>query len=443
MFASPLSPRIQVEPTGNGARYLLGPRDVGPLRWLGLVPVAVGIGIAAALLAAALDAWSAIAPHVLPAERPLETVPDLPLPWPVLLFMAVFGLIFLRAAFLALRFGLFVLAGRSEILLEPGRLTMIERGGPLFRRERVPLEGLAVLRIEDASAAASRRTTAAPGAWRAGASLARLLAIPLSGKSRTLAIGYPAAELEVLAGDLAERIPAASIVAGAGVATTPRVERTEVVQPADGARDNEPERRRERHADAQTALDRRRAAQPPAGTSIEISRASGLEIHAPPVGLFRGSRGLAVFGLLWTLFTGGMLFAASFASGMESIPLILLALFVAIGLVILYSAARMGWRRTEIAVQPPLLRIERRTFGGARVDELRLDELRDVALGPSGLRINGRDVPELKLHLDSSRKIGLLIERRPEELEWLAALLRSELGLPRRDGADGAPTADG
>jgi len=440
MLASPLTPKIQVEPLPDGVRYHFAAREVGPLRFLGLAPLAVGAALLLAIAGGALVAWRSIAPGPLPAESPDVGASPGSVPWPLLLFGTILGLVLLRLAFTAARFGLIVLAGTGEILLQPGRLTLIDRGGPLFRKERIPVAGFATLRVEPLFGGAPRSR---PRGGGLSEPLARLVAVPLSGKVRTLAIGYPAWELEALAEDLALRLPAASLSTDGASAAPPRVERAEGPL-GEGPRARAGESAARPPADEEPAdaeLDRSRAALAPEGSPIAVSRAAGLEVVVPAAGLFRGSHGLATIGLAWLLLTGGLFLALALGGGAEAIPLVMLLVFVAIGALLFFLGARMGLRSTRIALAPPTLRVERTTVGGARIDEIRIEELLGVTTGPSGLEVNGRAVPELKLRVASGREIGLLLERRPEELEWLAALLRDELrsrgfyGAKERSGA--------
>ena len=59
-------------------------------------------------------------------------------------------------------------------------------------------------------------------------------------------------------------------------------------------------------------------------------------------------------------------------------------------------------------------------------------EIAAIRVAPSGVKVNNRDIIELQIHLADGRpKLGLLSERKDDELEWVAAVLRRTLGVGR------------
>jgi hypothetical protein len=51
-------------------------------------------------------------------------------------------------------------------------------------------------------------------------------------------------------------------------------------------------------------------------------------------------------------------------------------------------------------------------------------------MGPSGMKVNNRDVMELQVMLTSGKKLGLLSQRTDDELAWMASLLRIGIRVP-------------
>lgn len=181
---------------------------------------------------------------------------------------------------------------------------------------------------------------------------------------------------------------------------------------------------------------------PPAGSTILCERfADGVTIQVPAAGLWKGSKGLFVFALLWNsvvalvsfCLVGGVLGANrnnQMGDGWWVLPLMGL-LFWGVGIGILLAAINMGRRRAALAVTGGSLMVLQTGLLGSKRRLWEPGEVEDVRTGPSGMKIN--DVPVLELQIfDGGGKLGLLSGRSDEELEWLAGELRSALQVGRQ-----------
>jgi len=117
---------VQVDAMGDHARYLLPRRQLGAVRWLGLVPLAFGcfvLFILAKFVTPVHDLWSSKRAEQITA-----------------LCVAVFLVVFLVPILRIMLFGLVFIAGRSEVRLINGKLSAREWVGPLFWTRRLKLK---------------------------------------------------------------------------------------------------------------------------------------------------------------------------------------------------------------------------------------------------------------------------------------------------------------
>jgi hypothetical protein len=296
--------------------------------------------------------------------------------------------------------------GHSEIHITPDRLRAIEVLGPfrlgLSRRlDDLRRFGLTPLKVTGKNGVESTPFGADAMLLRAEGPGSRFLLI---------APGYPAGVLEVLAHDLSLRVPAA-----ASPRTAP-VPLPVVVETPDGE-----------------VVGGEPPVEKPARTTISFQDvADGFAITVPPAGLWRGSKGLFFFALLWNGFVGAfMVVALRSSSGAGAMGIFLfLSLFAAIGIGILLLSIHMGRMRTLIVSAKGRLALRRISPLRRKEETWAIPEILAVRIGPSGMEVNDRPVPELQIHLRSGRKVGLLAERSDEEIRWLAWLIRQRLNVP-------------
>jgi len=166
----------------------------------------------------------------------------------------------------------------------------------------------------------------------------------------------------------------------------------------------------------------------PAGSVIEISRfEDGITIRVPPAGLWRGSRGLFAFSLVWNvlilIITIG-LFAGFFAMGKPAEDLWVMVLVPsvlwAVGITLMLVGIHLGRREAGLAVAGGTLMVMQTGLLGTRQREWPLAQLASIDVGPSGITVNNVPILELQIVDREGRKMGLLAGHSDEELRWLA-----------------------
>ncbi len=385
-----LPPEIEVREEHDGIRFLLPPRRLGPLRFFGCLPMGFGLvfsGFAVFWIAGAARSPGGLA-------------------------FALFGVPFVIAGLVPFAFGVFILAGRSEIALRGGRIVAIDRAGPFWWSRSRHAERLVRFRV--GSKYGHERQ--APAFL---ANLGMIVAEFDGARELHLATGYPIDWLTALADDLSRRRELTS--SGA----RPPVDRIDVV-PLD------------RPATA--------PAERPAGSNAVLeTRADGLTLDLPPLGLRKGSKGLFIFAIVWLVFVGTFT-GTMIATGAPLPAFLFILLFWAIGVGLLLGSIHLGRRRCRLEVtaekvvwdQASPIRRRRREWPRAAVAE--------VQVGPSNWKVNDREVPELQILPAGGRKFGMLAGRDEEELRWMAGVIGEALH-PKKAKADrcaacGSPLED-
>ena len=172
----------------------------------------------------------------------------------------------------------------------------------------------------------------------------------------------------------------------------------------------------------------------PTASPITIERfPDGISIRVPPAGLWRGSKGLFVFSLLWNGFmaivSAMMVGIALGANNMPDetatwvLPLFL-AVFWLVGIGLLLSALNMGRREAAIAVAGGTLMVMQIGIFGKKQREWALADVVSIGMGPTGMEVNDVPVMELQIRDQGGKKFGLLAGRSNAELQWLASELQ-------------------
>jgi hypothetical protein len=169
-------------------------------------------------------------------------------------------------------------------------------------------------------------------------------------------------------------------------------------------------------------------------------QADGLTLTLPAAGVWRGSKGLFGFSLLWLALTlpgaGGFL-AAALSGGMKGtgwgalLPLCILALFLVIGISLLLGAINMGKRQAVFAVVGETLMVLYTGIFGSKRQEWKREQIADIRTGPSGIEVNHTPEIELQILPHSGKKFGMLAGREVQELQWMATVLRRALRVPQ------------
>jgi hypothetical protein len=174
----------------------------------------------------------------------------------------------------------------------------------------------------------------------------------------------------------------------------------------------------------------------PANSKVSLEPGpNGILVVVPPLGLWKGSKGMIGFAVVWclfmVLFTAGMIFGKGQEPHGRLAACAFLGMFWMIGLGMLAVAIHLGVRRATLSAGGDGLRVEQKGLFGAKSREWRRGEIAALRSGPSGMRVNHEPVMELQIYAArGKKKVGLLAGRPDAELRWLAAELRRALGVP-------------
>ncbi|MBL8794509.1 MAG: hypothetical protein JNM56_11430, partial [Planctomycetia bacterium] len=409
-----LPPEIEISERDDVTRIRLPARQIGHWRLIGLLPILFGLVFALGPLTGALQTVN---------FKRFE---------PCSLIFVAFTIPFVWAGLQMVRFGLLILASRSEVELRDGKIVAIERWGPVTWTRHLPMTAVRKFVVQGGGAELERGT-AGP------AFLHELAAIQVETetekKALLIAPVFPPQLLLPLAEELARRCNVA-VEQREGRLEKPAIEVQQVLTPEDAAMlEEDPPQ--------------------PDESDVEVEEAAdGVTLKVPAAGVWAGSKGLMFFSFFWngllTVITAAFLFANDKPKTKDLLILIpFFGLFWAIGIGLLLGAINMGKRRAVLAVVGDrLLALQTGIFGGKRA-EWRRDELLDIRSGPSGMEVNDVPVMELQITPLKGKKFGMLSGRDEVELRWLAAKLRHALrfqtprdGSPFREVGEQPDTSD-
>lgn len=393
----PLPPEIRVETGRHGVRYLLPPRQTGPLKFAAVFLILFG-----GFFAGFATFWIlGVLGFVLEGTRA---------PSPI---FALFGVPFLVVGVGIIGLGVFAWGGRTEVEVRGGELLARERGGPFRWTRRIPLADIRRLVV----AADAVRVNGRPVRSGPMSDVGALTAELGSGRPRPVVVAYPRAWVEALAARLN-----ADIAAQTGAAPPPVT--VAVAEPADTG--ELPALRGDRF-DA------------PAGTSLTISQqAGGIVAVVPPQGA-RASRGLLVFAIIWLTFIS--LFAVLMTVAGDTpkrgrgrpqskfVPAVVVGVFGLIGVGLLTVAVNQMRRRASLrASRDELIILEQSLFGTKTFKRPR-GVLAAIRVGHSGMVVNNVPVLELQVEDTAGKKQGFFTNLTNDELHWLATHLRHATGV--------------
>lgn len=391
-----LPSEIEVNELAGGAYYRLPRRQLGGFRWLGVFLVLFGLFFAGAAIA-----WKVFMVGIFWGGG------NNAFDWIGILF-ALLGIPFVLAGLAVVGAGLAILIGRSEIEVQDGRLRGIERVGPFHYSWKRPIDQIRQLVVSASNARVNgKRVTSG--------SLAEMSAIKVECKEAgpiLLAPGYPRSWLGPLANDLSRRCSLQEPTAASEpAAAVPVVE-------------EEPEEESARFIERE---------EQPVDSLVTLEQdATGVTLTVPPAGVWRGSSGFFVFGLIWCGIIGGISLIYLFAGAAKEggwVLVLVLGLFWLTGFGLLLGGLNMGKRRAVLAVVSNRLLILQTGIFGSKRREWSKEELSHVDVGPSGIEVNDVPVLELQVFPKEGSKLGLLAGRGNDELYWLATMLRKALKL--------------
>ena len=420
-MANDLPADVRVVLLSDGVRYVLPRRELGKGRWVGLLPLAMGLFATGFM---AFWMW-------MPISGGIHQLRDgKAFGWAMIAFgaLGLFGLL-TGLGLMGLGIALLTNATHSEVEISGGKLRAIERFGLIKWTRKRPVAVIEKLELGSPLIGSETSRGADPSTIHIGAGLdPNLSTIRAMGKGIKLLIvapGYPRQWLMPLAEALSERM------SGGGLGGRSRLfdrdePRVKVVERPAQDKDSE-------------ELDEAIAAEllePPVDAKSTLERRDdGLTITVPPSGLFRGTKGMGCFAVLWNLFVAGfitiMVVTTIRGNGPEWFVYLFMIPFVAAGVGMGLLAANMGKRRAIIDVVGDTLLISRQGIFGARQHEWPAGDIAKIIVGPSGMEVNDKPIYELQIHPRTGKKVGLLGQLDEEELEWIALRLRRALGVPK------------
>ena len=387
---------IRTEHGPEMSRFDLPRRPIGALRFIGLVPMLFAVGFA----------W-------MPGKQMIQSLTEISagsssgFNW----FMVVFLSVFVIAAMMPFGFGLFILVGRTRVVVGKDRIVTTEIAGPVRWSRRWKFEEMERLEIGGATTA-DGRTAGFIGA------MCGVTVTLKNGQKTPVVVGYPRDMLQPLVMEIrslmqrrGKAIPVEEAtplpeIEGQPIATEQRVEK-------------------------------------PAGSAIEFSATGwSAEFKVPSRGLFKESYGLVGFGAVWCVMVGVI---GSFVFGKQGLGegLLIIPLFFAIGFGMLLLGIHLGTRRWTLRMDRSQLLVTLKSVLRSREWRWAAGDIEDVRVGNSGTEVNNRTLEQLQIHTRTDAKqTGLLTGRTPEELAWVATTLREALRAKAADTADAPPRID-
>lgn len=395
---------IRVENTMDGVHYILPGRDLGEARKIGIGFIIAGLFVTGFMIfwmGGVLNFGSGGKGNGIPGLFSIGMG-----------LMGVPGLI-AGVGIVSLGIAIFRNMGHSEILVSHDRMWSIECIGPFKLRFKRDISMIDRFVVDDVTP----KTRTNDGSWKVmvKSQLSVIKVEGKSGKPMLVAIAYPNEMVKTLADSLTASV--AGLSHRPGAFTVSEEKNIPVVDESQGAVP----------VDAPVA-------KPVDSKAIVREMENGFAIVMPPAGLFKGSKGLFLFSLLWNGFMVMMTSIMFFADKTEKTPVpayLFIAAFWAVGIGILLGAINMGKRQTIIAVVAGTFGVKTTGLFGTKEIKLKIDEIGSVRMGASGGEVNDKAIMELQvLDKDGNKKIRVLSERKEDELLWIAWLIRKKLALP-------------
>ena len=417
----PLPPEIRVESSRQGPRYLLPPRETGPLKFFAVFIIGFGCMFGGFALF-----WMFAAMGITQKEGvQLGGV-----------LFALFGVPFLAVGLGVIGLGFFALCGRCEIEITSGELIACERGGPFWWTRRIPIKDIQRFTLSSDAVHINHQPVKSGPLSDVGMLAAEVGAA----KPKMVLMGYPRTWTEALAArltaDLAAQTGAAPLATSIAGQEPAYYRPIVTIMPMPGEVGG-PGKRVVLHGDRFDT---------PAGTSIRITeQAGGLVALVPPTG-FKGVSGFMLgFSLFWLLISSlvGGGFAAAALQGKGDKPpwfvFVLVIVFVLIGLGMLASAISTARRKASLRASRDELIIVQQSIFGSKTFKRSVGELATIGIGDSNFEVNDVPVQELQLHATDGETHGFFSNLTNEELLWLATHLRQATGVSEAPGESAEP----
>lgn len=400
-----LPPEIRVESSRHGTRYLLPPRETGPLKLVGVFFIGFGCLFGGFALFWILGVLGV-------SQKDGFQVGGV--------LFALFGVPFLGVGLGIVGLGVFMFCGRCEIEIQSGELVARERGGPFWWTRRIPLKDIHRFTL----ATDAVRVNGQPVKSGAMADVGTLAVEVGTANPRLVTMGYPRAWMESLAARLT-----ADLAIQTGTTVPPPLARVVT----------------------HTATDQRQIAgdrfDPPPTTTLRLTeQAGGIVAVVPPQGA-RSTRGMLAFAIIWLVFVGVVGAVFLFAPEPQKqrrnqgkpIPGVVISLFGLVGAGLLTGAVNQMRRKASLRASRTEFIIVQQSLFGSKTFRRDPAEVAAIRVDNSGLIINNVPVQELQIHTTDGKAHGFFSHLTNDELHWLATHLRHATGVGEVPGERSEP----
>lgn len=417
---------------GDGVQYRLPRRQLGRARHLGWIVFGAGL-----ILSLFMLGWMSGPILMGVKEFQIGNAGG----WFSIAF-GCFGLIGLIPGLGMLQGGLAIVSNRTrcEVELRDGQVFVKERFYFARMRRKRDIAGIRELQVSDGSEHLSAihgpRSQKHNTAIWLGDSDHALVAKTNHKKTFLLAAAYPHDLLMRLAEELAPRLEAELSRPVAKFDRDPK----EIIE-----RDGTPQK----ISITEASIDTKEpisVPERPAGSTTTIERRDyGITIEIPPAGLWKGSKGLFFFALIWNAFISIFFVVGTLGAigviemqgdGPPWLMLLIMIPFLGVGISLLVAAVNMGRRRATIATADDLVMIVRHSIFGKTTREWSAVDIEAIRCGNSGMEVNDIPVKELQIIPVGEKKFGCLSQLEDDELQWIAAELNHSLGIDPRSTRD-------
>ncbi|GEM_PF-2349038 len=328
-------------------------------------------------------------------------------------FMALFGIPFLLIGLAVIFAGVLLLVGHAEILLTDQMITSIHRAGPLRRTQTRIASELMKMEIgrssllQNVDAESNNRIRA-----RSGYVYNAIHAHFKSEAVLQLGSGQPLPLLRRLAHEIAQEM--------ARLTDQRAVEVTEPHHAAEALEANEP-------------YVAEYVPQKPASTKAVLDQmGSGITLRVPPLGFTKATLPLMLFSLFWCGFVA-LFTVIMFFTGVPLGFYLFISIFWAVGILVLLLGLNMMRKQAVIDVVHDTLLLTQQSIFGRKMHEWRRDELLDIRVDHSGTSVNNRSLMNLQFVPRDGKVVALFTGRDDDELNWMAAHLRTAMQIRKQD----------
>ena len=412
-------PPLLIDYSAGGTRYVLPRRQLGRIRHVGWILFGMGGFVTLFMIG-----WM-----WLPITSGIEELQQKQTGGWLSIAFGCAGILGLVPALGLLLAGIAIAFNRTSCVVDvrDGVLRTQERFLLARWRRKRAAQGIVRLRVSLASEWKDEAEPRDVSEWL-GDSEAALVAEMADGQEFLVAVVYPRELLLQLAADLAARVEAETMTMAAVIDRDP-LDMTE----------ERPATKKVEVFEGPPAEDKLLVPPQPADSVATIERRPyGITIDIPPVGIWKGSRGLMFFAILWNGIVGMalvmMTLSMTGAIEMEGdkpdlFMLLFMIPFVAVGVGVTLAAVNMGRRHATIATADNLVMIVRHSLFGKTTKEWSADAISEICMGNSGMEVNDVPVKELQIHARNSSKFGCLSQLDADELAWIAGELNLALTL--------------